>query len=216
MKRVRFPKIFVVLFIIAPVIIAPGHLCATLFHYTADGEIEIGSQTYTVTGDLLIDDTLRLWGGSPAQPATQIGNGTYSYFISRYSLCLLDVSSPQETFLFNGSCGNFYMERAEGFMGDSMWFLDNGRGSWDDWWGDGFYFYHSDWTPYDLYSEIGVLAPYIRLQSVCGMHCVGQDILRATADITLSRVAPVPEPATLILMGLGLVGLAGCGRKYRS
>ena len=228
MKRSSLTLFFVVL-----LSVVPGYLHATPFSYEAEGQVKIYHEaegqnvdgrmefdirTYTLTGNLIIDDTLMLWGGggSPAQPATQIGNATYSYFISRYSLCLLDVSSPQDASLFKGNGGNFYMERSNGYMWDTMWFLDNGRGSWDDWWGDGFYFYHSDWTPYDLYSEIGVLAPYIRLQSVCGMHCVGQDILRATTDITLSRVAPVPEPATLILMGLGLVGLAGCGRKYRS
>jgi hypothetical protein len=45
-----------------------------------------------------------------------------------------------------------------------------------------------------------------------GLSCPGSSTYSIMAQVT-AHAAPVPEPGTIVLMGLGLVGLAGMGRK---
>lgn len=50
----------------------------------------------------------------------------------------------------------------------------------------------------------------VTIQSLWGDFCFGQSVLTAYGE---SNSAPVPEPASMILLGTGLLGLAGYGRK---
>lgn len=50
----------------------------------------------------------------------------------------------------------------------------------------------------------------VTIQSLWGDFCFGQSVLTAYGE---SNSAPVPEPASMVLLGTGLLGLAGYGRK---
>ena len=202
---------------------SPFQSHATLFNYTVSGTLENTDDhtQFTVSGNIIIDDTLRLWAGSASDPAPEappeLGNNQYSYFIPKYSLKITETLSPHNSYDFLGTSGNFYIERPAPLgIGDLMWFLDNGAGSWNEWTGENFYWYHEDTTLYDLYTEMAELAPIIRLTSLD--YRFNDPIFSdsVNTDIVLTRFAPVPEPTSILLSALGLFAMgAYIKRKHK-
>jgi hypothetical protein len=215
-------KMVFMLFCILAIYSFPSYLYATLFNYnvagTLSGSINGQDEQFIVTGNVVIDGTLMMRVGQytyePVPPGSEINpNSEYDYSISKYSLKIASAQNSDDSNIFTGNGGNLWFDLRSG---SKMWELYSFG------WGEPVCMYNTDMTSY-LWSDMGTLAPIIELMALYNPNSSlaalypfdGNWAPTPTFDIILTQTAPVPEPATILLLSSSLLGLAGFRRKLK-
>jgi len=189
-------------------------------HYSASGTIiDNNQQLLTISGWVDFDDQLRSWdGGGAGQPVASLDSiGQNQFYITGYSIKVGEH-------VFSGSSGHLYMEfmldqsSNEWIFGDTMWFLEDGTGPWDEWIGELFNFFNPDNTAQLFPSQYFDLANKIQL--VAFDYNFNDSILPSYSPdfnlwLTKQDPAHTPEPSTFVLVGASLLGLFAFRRFSR-
>lgn len=134
-------------------------------------------------------------------------NGDANY--CSYDILSFDLNVDGYVFASTNDPSYMLFERDGEQIGPRYMYL-SGSGDWTDW-TLGPRFFYSDGTPYGVAAiDWTMLAPTMTLNNGFRSNGFNEDF-----NLTLTRVAPVPEPSTAFLLASGLMGLVAFRKRAK-
>ena len=178
-----------------------GLLLCFLIVLTLTGEVNATPIMYDVTGDAYLNNENGIIKNEILSGSISIDDNVIATPLNEsYQITSFNIILGESEYSFYGSSGGLYRSMEDEF------FFFYGDGDWDYWMFDNCINNLGLGLPDQMLLRCGGGYPQDKVFLHDGFH-IGE------MNIDLTRNTPVPEPATMILFGTGLIGLIGFNRK---